>query len=376
MAALRAHKSYRADKFDVFIDGGVRRGTDIFKALALGAKAVGIGRPALYAMSAYGTAGVARMLQILKGELEMCMRLMGTPTLADIRPGMVITENLHTHSTMVPQDFLQAGTYIPAVTQAQRNRYGGGGGGGEGSAAAPPAAAAAAVSAPPAAAAPPQAPSAALQLVAQVGAGLLAGIFTPIARLLVHRTSLVLLLYCVAHAAGNLLYFGGKPVYNAYADLLNRHWLVSKGVRAFEIYLVAATAAHSASALYLTWKDGKLASLRTARLLLSGLALAAGVGVHLLHFRLDASTHGDLHGAVARVLGSSALVAAGYVAGSLVVGVHAFWGWEKAVMKMKDSEGKPAVGEGAKALGSGLIVAMTLAFCAVAVYAHVVGRKA
>ncbi len=214
-----------------------------------------------------------------------------------------------------------------------------------------------------------------VQLVSQVGGGLLAGFLTTAARLLVHRTSLVLLLYCIAHAAGNLLIFGGKPVYNAYAALLNQHWLVSRAVRAFEVYLVAATAAHSASALYLTWKDGKLASLQGARLLLSGLALAAGVGVHLLHFRLAPATHGDLHGAVLRVLGGSAVMAGAYVAGSAVVGIHALWGWEKAVLKMKTSEGKPAVGGTAKNLGSALIVAMTVAFCAVAVYAHLAGRK-
>ena len=63
----------------------MRRGSDIFKALALGAKAVGVGRPALYAMSAFGAEGVARMIEILRGELHLTMQLMGTPSLADIR---------------------------------------------------------------------------------------------------------------------------------------------------------------------------------------------------------------------------------------------------------------------------------------------------
>ena len=58
MEALKKHPKYNPAKFEVFIDGGVRRGTDIFKALALGAKAVGVGRPALYAMSAFGTEGL------------------------------------------------------------------------------------------------------------------------------------------------------------------------------------------------------------------------------------------------------------------------------------------------------------------------------
>ena len=52
--------------FEIMIDGGVRRATDVLKAVALGATAVGIGRPVIYAMSTYGQEGVSRMLQILK----------------------------------------------------------------------------------------------------------------------------------------------------------------------------------------------------------------------------------------------------------------------------------------------------------------------
>ena len=54
------------NKIEVYIDGGVRRATDILKALCLGAKGVGIGRPFLYAMSAYGQPGVERAMQLLK----------------------------------------------------------------------------------------------------------------------------------------------------------------------------------------------------------------------------------------------------------------------------------------------------------------------
>merc|ERR1719263_1637209 len=62
------------DKFTVLVDGGFRRGSDVFKALALGAKAVGIGRPSLVGMAAYGEEGVERVMQIFKDELEMHMR--------------------------------------------------------------------------------------------------------------------------------------------------------------------------------------------------------------------------------------------------------------------------------------------------------------
>lgn len=68
----------------VFVDGGVRRGTDIFKALALGAKGVGIGRPFLYGLGAFGEAGVDRVLEILHGEFRLAMQNCGTHTVAEI----------------------------------------------------------------------------------------------------------------------------------------------------------------------------------------------------------------------------------------------------------------------------------------------------
>lgn len=71
-------------KMEVYMDGGVRRGTDVYKALALGAKGVGLGRPFLYAMSAYGQQGVEKAIDNLKEEFEMVMRLMGTPSFDSI----------------------------------------------------------------------------------------------------------------------------------------------------------------------------------------------------------------------------------------------------------------------------------------------------
>jgi isopentenyl diphosphate isomerase/L-lactate dehydrogenase-like FMN-dependent dehydrogenase len=70
----------------VLIDGGFRRGTDIFKALALGATAVCVGRPYLFGLGAFGSAGVARALALLDAELVRSMQLAGTPTLAAIGP--------------------------------------------------------------------------------------------------------------------------------------------------------------------------------------------------------------------------------------------------------------------------------------------------
>ncbi|MSU24166.1 MAG: alpha-hydroxy-acid oxidizing protein [Opitutus sp.] len=71
-------------KIPVLVDGGFRRGTDIFKALALGANAVCVGRPYIWGLGAYGQPGVERCLEILTVELEVAMRHMGTPTLASI----------------------------------------------------------------------------------------------------------------------------------------------------------------------------------------------------------------------------------------------------------------------------------------------------
>ena len=72
------------NRIPVFIDGGVRRGTDVFKALALGAKGVGIGRPFLWGLGAFGQAGVDRVLEILQGELKLAMGNCGTATVAEI----------------------------------------------------------------------------------------------------------------------------------------------------------------------------------------------------------------------------------------------------------------------------------------------------
>jgi 4-hydroxymandelate oxidase len=73
----------------VLVDGGFRRGTDIFKALALGARAVGIGRPYLWGLSAFGQQGVERVLDILRAELQMTMRQCGAPSIGQIGRAMV-----------------------------------------------------------------------------------------------------------------------------------------------------------------------------------------------------------------------------------------------------------------------------------------------
>jgi len=78
-------------RIPVFVDGGFRRGTDVFKALALGATAVGIGRPILWGLGSFGQAGVDRVLEIMQGELKLAMGNCGTRTLADITRSYVAT---------------------------------------------------------------------------------------------------------------------------------------------------------------------------------------------------------------------------------------------------------------------------------------------
>jgi len=82
MAALRAEGLQ--GQLEVYLDGGIRRGTDVFKALAMGARAVGMARPVLWGAAGYGQPGAERVLDMLREELVTTMRLMGTRSLAEI----------------------------------------------------------------------------------------------------------------------------------------------------------------------------------------------------------------------------------------------------------------------------------------------------
>ncbi|KAH7656467.1 Alpha-hydroxy acid dehydrogenase FMN-dependent protein [Dioscorea alata] len=77
----------------IILDGGIRRGTDVFKALALGANAVMIGRPIVYGLAAKGENGVRRVIEMLQNELELTMALNGCPGLKDITRNHVQTEH-------------------------------------------------------------------------------------------------------------------------------------------------------------------------------------------------------------------------------------------------------------------------------------------
>lgn len=89
MAALRADSKYDKAKFEVYVDGGIYRGSDVYKAIALGATAVGIGRAALFGLAAYGQDGVERTLEVLRNELFVVMQMMGKASLADVGPDSI-----------------------------------------------------------------------------------------------------------------------------------------------------------------------------------------------------------------------------------------------------------------------------------------------
>jgi 4-hydroxymandelate oxidase len=74
---------------EVLIDGGIRRGTDVLKAIALGATAVGIGRPVLWGLAVDGASGVRRVLTMLRDELDLAMALCGLSALDEATPDLI-----------------------------------------------------------------------------------------------------------------------------------------------------------------------------------------------------------------------------------------------------------------------------------------------
>ncbi|KAJ5781977.1 uncharacterized protein N7518_010460 [Penicillium psychrosexuale] len=91
---IRTYYPEAFDKLQVFVDGGLRDGADVLKALCLGATAVGVGRPYYYALAAYGAEGVERCTDIIAEELEITMKMLGVSSLDQLRPDMVNTTRL------------------------------------------------------------------------------------------------------------------------------------------------------------------------------------------------------------------------------------------------------------------------------------------
>ncbi|MFT3931381.1 MAG: alpha-hydroxy acid oxidase [Spongiibacteraceae bacterium] len=96
--ALPAIRNVVGNDFPILMDSGIRSGSDIFKAIALGADAVLIGRLQVFALSVAGALGVAHMLKLLREELEVCMAMTGCTSLADIRRTVLhVNTNIHKH---------------------------------------------------------------------------------------------------------------------------------------------------------------------------------------------------------------------------------------------------------------------------------------
>lgn len=121
LAEVMPELKKRGLHIEVYVDGGIRRGTDIVKALCLGAKGVGIGRPFLYALSTYGEEGVIRAINLLKDEIEMNMRLIGAQKVSDLNPSFVDTRNLSIHDSN-PVDFAYEGVYERLSKPAFKNK--------------------------------------------------------------------------------------------------------------------------------------------------------------------------------------------------------------------------------------------------------------
>jgi isopentenyl diphosphate isomerase/L-lactate dehydrogenase-like FMN-dependent dehydrogenase len=87
--ALPAIAEEVGDRLDVIVDGGIRRGTDVLKALALGARAVMVGRPVIWGLAVDGTSGVRAVLELLRAEFDVALALAGVPRASALSPASV-----------------------------------------------------------------------------------------------------------------------------------------------------------------------------------------------------------------------------------------------------------------------------------------------
>ncbi|KAF3483537.1 L-lactate ferricytochrome c oxidoreductase [Arthroderma uncinatum] len=101
------------DRIEVWIDGGIKRGTDVVKALCLGAKGVGVGRNALFSLAAGGIPGVKRMLEILSAETRTAMRLLGVERVEDL--GMQ-----HINARAVEQQLYDGGSGLDGLRRTMK----------------------------------------------------------------------------------------------------------------------------------------------------------------------------------------------------------------------------------------------------------------
>eukprot|EP01063_Lacrimia_lanifica_P035155 TRINITY_DN6635_c0_g1_i2.p1 TRINITY_DN6635_c0_g1~~TRINITY_DN6635_c0_g1_i2.p1 ORF type:complete len:746 (+),score=302.57 TRINITY_DN6635_c0_g1_i2:73-2310(+) len=353
MGALR-EKGYE-NQIEVFVDGGVRRGTDVFKCIALGAKAVGLGRPALYAMAAYGQAGVEKMLDLLRAEFEMAMRLSGCRSLADITSQRVIIDNLKDHIAMVPQDNLYNGVYIPPGLPD----YG--------------KAVAAAVRADIEAEMAKKedaAPNAAVDLAKGLFSTLGKTIFGANATTTLMRSAAMFIFFLFAHTFSNALLLVGPEAYHPWVAMIHNNPLRP----VIEMYLGLATVVHAVVGLYLTVIYGRYSSLKTGKLFFSSLVILGFLLQHVMTFRFDDAFNAkaDKFASIQKHFDDTEEVGL-YVLAAAAIGYHLHYGWPKAVRKM----GLPTASqEPVAALGQALVYASCSVMAFVPVYLHTLGVPA
>lgn len=336
------------------MDGGVRRGTDIIKAIALGARAVGVGKPAVFSMSAYGEPGMVKMLDILHKELVQSMQLCGTPSLAHVAgagPDLIDISQLSNHAVPV----------VKPVSPYQCRP------------------------APPVPAAPPPLPAVP---VAEVGApalvsfllrSLLGGVFVKTSTARLHRSAVLLSVYAGLHALRNILILAGRDVFNRYCHVLHR----SPFKRLLEYYLLVGVGFHVVAAGVATWSKRRMIMKRPwtdGRLLWTGSGLTAFLVAHVRALRLGAapmirSATGepmrDMWALQLRVF-RDPVTLAWHLLAVYSLFVHFDLGWPKTVRKVpKDDPAAPH----AAALGSlGQYVGTpaALAFAVAPLYLHLV----
>jgi len=313
------------------------------KALALGATACGLGKPAVFSMSAYGEEGISRMLQILRDELERCMKLMGVTSLAQLKPSMLNMEALtkHTESAPIPsspfvytsplknvrspafpdeneeklkQKIKHLQAELNKITD-RRERYD----------------------------MPPM-----LSKVTRLSSVMLISLSkSVISRTMggtLHRSGMFLIMYLLIHVGSNMFVFAGPKAFNLLGHQISSSWLI----KVLECYLLLAAVLHVFSGMNFSWRKRKFinkAPLKNGKLFLSSLLVLAFIVLHLKTFRFcpwddnfmvsaaDGTKMLNLYKLELETF-KNPLQVGFYIASIIALGIHLWNGWSKAVLKM------------------------------------------
>ena len=327
-------------KIDVLIDGGIRRGTDVLKCIALGAKAVGIGKPAVYSMSAYGQEGIQRCLQILREELEMGMKLVGVRSLKDLTPAHVNFVDLERHVQQMripPSPYAYTpppvGVRSPAFPAkksreelesdikalqgklaAMEGRY-------ERRSCACPELT--------------ETLWHSIDLFRVMGVSVAKTTIATSVGGMLHRSAIFMVCFLFVHMFSNLTIFFGKDIFNGYA----LKYANNPAVKVVEYYLLVTACIHLITATYFTYNKARYISkspISNGKLAITGTLLSIFLYKHLFTFRFKedrGSKMRDLYQQQKDLFADPKQLAF-YLASIGSVGVHLWYGWTKAVLKM------------------------------------------